>query len=80
MIDFNKLSISDKANYCWNGQLVQTIQYYNYKISLYALGKDFDNQFAEVYVNQYDQIESIRICNHQDLRKFWTDIDLESLM
>ena len=72
--DFDNSSLEDKAKFVWdNAVFIESLDYYNCRIDLYALGK----QFIEVYHSpNTNNIERITFAADHDLKKYTSGIDL----
>lgn len=72
--DFVVLSLNDRAQILWDqGKYLETIEYYGYRVNLYALA----NFFVEVYYSPVTQsIDKIDVAYENDLKKYISMIKL----
>jgi hypothetical protein len=78
MKGFDKLDIESKSIMLhYNGQMVACVDYYNYKVTLFA----FHNKLIEEYYDN-ESGEVSRICTAQpaDLKKYLDKIDIMDLL
>jgi hypothetical protein len=78
MKGFDKLDIDSKSIMLhYNGQMIASIIYYNYRTTLYT----FNNTFIEEYYdNETREISRISTANEQDLKKYIEKIDITDLL
>lgn len=69
------MDINQLANRITNfGQFIETIEYYNRRVNLYAV----DNDYYELYYNQEsNEIERVNLVSEQDLSKYLNRIKLK---
>jgi hypothetical protein len=78
MKGFDKLDIDSKSIMLhYNGQLLVSVDYYNYRVSLFAF---HDRLIEEYYDTETKEVS--RICSAQpaDLKKYLDKIDLTDLV
>jgi hypothetical protein len=76
-VRFNELPITDKALLVAEfGSFLQSIEFYDYRVHLYAL----NSHFIEVYYNILTrQVEKISLADYTDLDKYMPRILLANL-
>jgi hypothetical protein len=76
-VRFNELPITDKALLVAEfGNFLQSIEFYDYRVHLYAL----NSHFIEVYYNILTrQVERISLADYNELDKYLSRIILPSL-
>jgi hypothetical protein len=66
--------MNEDAQRIWdNGNHLISIKYYNYRISLYSVGKEF---FEIFYNPESNTIEKINLATEDDLKKFLNRITI----
>lgn len=77
MANFNDLTMVDKAWLMYEfGNFLMSIEYYDYRLHLYAL----NGQFIEVFENIYThQVESIEVACYGSLDKYLNRIVLGNI-
>jgi hypothetical protein len=80
-IEFEKLSLNEKARHVWlSGEYLETITYGEFLVTIYYLNKELNHRFAEVFYNpKTDTIEKISLVDKIDLHKFITCININEL-
>ena len=69
--------MNEEAQRIWDsGKYLISIKYYNYRISLYSVGKEF---FEIFYDPESNAIEKINMANEDDLKKFLNRININSI-
>jgi|GEM_PF-6484781 len=77
MKGFDKLDIDSKSIMLhYNGQNVASVDYYNYKVTLFAFHGKF---FEEYFDNETREVSRICTAQPADLKKYLDDIDITDL-
>lgn len=78
MKGFDKLDIDSKSIMLqYNGQMLASVNYYNYKVTLFA----FQHSLVEEYYDtEIKEVSRICTAQPQDLKKFIDEIDISDLM
>jgi hypothetical protein len=77
MKGFDRLDLDTKSIMLYyNGTLITSVRYYNYKVTLYAL----DNELIEQYYDtETKEITQISMTTDHDLKKYLVLIDISDL-
>lgn len=78
MKGFDKLDIDSKAIMLhYNGQIIASVPYYNYRVTLYNFGARL---IEEYYDTETREVSRIASATEQDLKKYLDKINISDLL